>query len=108
VINSSARLRSPVKIRGVFPTSLSFRPPPTIGAGGIGMGGPPPGGPPPGNPPPGNPPPGGPPPGGANGPAGGPPYIYLLGAGIPPPCGLIHLNGTCVVLSVLPILGGSG
>jgi hypothetical protein len=52
----------------------------------------------------GNPPLGGPPPG--NPPPGGPPYIYRLGAGIPP-CGLIHPNGTCVVLSVLPTLGGS-
>jgi hypothetical protein len=68
-------------------------------------GGPPPGNPPPGGPPPGNPPPGGPPPG--TPPYGGPPYIYRLGAGIPP-CGLIHPNGTCVVLSVLPTLGGSG
>jgi hypothetical protein len=40
VINSLALLRSPVKIRGVFPTSLSFRVPPTTGAGGMGMGGP--------------------------------------------------------------------
>jgi hypothetical protein len=60
------------------------------------------GGPPPGGPPPGGPPPGGPngPPGGLNGPPGGfppggppPPYIYLLGSGILPICGLIHLNG---------------
>jgi hypothetical protein len=53
---------------GGLPTSLSPRPPGTIGAGGrgTGAGGPPPGGPPPGNPPPppGNPPPGNPPPGG--------------------------------------------
>jgi hypothetical protein len=53
---------------GGLPTSLSPRPPGTIGAGGrgTGAGGPPPGGPLPGNPPPppGNPPPGGPPKGG--------------------------------------------
>jgi hypothetical protein len=76
-MNSSALLRSPQNINGVFPTSLSVLPPPIAGAGGIGIGippgGPPPGGTPPGGPPPGGPPPGGPPPGGPNGPAGGPP-----------------------------------
>jgi hypothetical protein len=36
-MNSSAFDCSPVKIRGVFPTSLSFLPPCTIGAGGIGI-----------------------------------------------------------------------
>jgi hypothetical protein len=110
VMNSSARLRSPLNMRGVLPTSLSLRPPPpTTGAGGIGIGGPPPGGPPPGGPPTGGPPPGGPPPGGPKGPPGGPPpYIYLLGSGILPTCGLIHPNGTWVVLSVPLMLGGSG
>jgi hypothetical protein len=104
-MNSSARLRSPLNMRGVLPTSLSLRPPPPMtGAGGIGIGGPP-GGPPPGGPngPPGGPPPGGPPPGGPP-----PPYMYLLGSGIPPPCGLNHPNGTYVVLSVPLMLGGSG
>jgi hypothetical protein len=73
-MNSLAQLRSPLNISGVFPTSLSFLPPPITGVGGIGIGGPPPGGPPPGGPPPGGPPPGGPPPAaGPNGPAGGPP-----------------------------------
>jgi hypothetical protein len=68
VMNSSALSRSPLKISGGLPTSLSPRPPGTTGAGGrgTGAGGPPPGGPPP----PGNPPPGGPPPGN---PPGGPP-----------------------------------
>jgi hypothetical protein len=71
-MNSSALDRSPVNIRGVLPTSLSFLPPPITGGGGMGIGGPPYGGPPNGGPPPGGPPPG--PPGGlANGPAGGPP-----------------------------------
>jgi hypothetical protein len=82
------------------------------GGRGAGIGGPPgnplPGGPPPRNPPPGSPPPGGPPGGRENGPAGGPPYIYLLGSGIPPPCGLSHLNGMLAVLSVPLMLGGSG
>jgi hypothetical protein len=97
-------VRSPVKIRGVFPTNLSFRPPGMIGAGGSGIGGPSPGGPPPGGPPLGGPPPGGP----LNGPVGGPPYMYLLASGGPPPGGRSHLNGTRVVCSVLPTLGGSG
>jgi hypothetical protein len=49
VMNSSALSRSPLKIRGGFPTSLSPHPPGTIGAGGRGTGA---GGPPPlGNPP---------------------------------------------------------
>jgi hypothetical protein len=61
-MNSSALVRSPVKISGVFPTNLSFRPLGMIGARGSGIGGPPPGGPPPGGPPPGGPLPGGPPP----------------------------------------------
>jgi hypothetical protein len=34
--------------------------------------------------------------------------MYLLGSGGAPLYGLIHLNGICVVLSVLPMLGGSG
>jgi hypothetical protein len=34
--------------------------------------------------------------------------MYLLPMGGAPPCGLIHLNGTFVVLSVPPMLGGSG
>jgi hypothetical protein len=91
-MNSSARLRSPLNMSGVFPTNLSFLIPPTAGAGGIGAGGPPPRGP---NGPAGGPPPGGPPPHGGPPPPGGPPplYIYLLGLGIPPPCGLIHPNG---------------
>ncbi len=96
---------------GVFPTNLSLLPPMTAGAGGRGAGGPPPGGPPPGGPngPPGGPngPPGGPLPGGFP-PGGPPPYMYLLGSGILPVCGLIHPNGTCVVLSVPLMLGGSG
>jgi hypothetical protein len=111
VMNSSARLRSPLNMRGVFPTNLSFLPPPpTTGVGGMGAGGPPPGGPPPGGPngPPGGPPLGGPLPGGP--PLGGPPppYIYLPGSGILLPCGLIHPNGMCVVRSVPLMLGGSG
>ena len=74
MINSSALARSPVKIRGVFPTNfLSLLPPGMIGAGGMGIGRPLPGGPPPGGPPPGGPPPGGIPPGHPlNGPHGGP------------------------------------
>jgi hypothetical protein len=106
VMNSSARLRSPLNMSGVFPTNLSLLPP-VAGAGGMGTGGPPPGGPPPGGPngPPGglNGPPGGPPPGGPP-----PPYIYLPGSGILPPCGLIHPNGMRVVPSVPLMLGGSG
>jgi hypothetical protein len=45
VMNSSALSRSPLKISGVLPTSLSPRPPGTTGAGGrgTGAGGPPPG-----------------------------------------------------------------
>jgi hypothetical protein len=67
IINSLALDRSPVNIRGVLPTNLSFLPPPMTGGGGLGIGGPPNGGPPNGGPLPG-------PPGGlANGPAGGPP-----------------------------------
>jgi hypothetical protein len=98
-MNSSALLRSPLNISGVFPTNLSFLPPMTTGAGGMGTGAPPPGGPPPGGPkgppgglngPPGGPPHGGPPPGGPP----PPPYIYLPGSGILPLCGLIHPNGT--------------
>jgi hypothetical protein len=99
VMNSSALSRSPLKISGGLPTSLSPRPPGTIGAGGrgTGAGGPlPPGNPPPGGPPPpGNPPPGGPPP------PGNPP-------GGPPRGGLTHPNGILGGLLLLPcILGGS-
>jgi hypothetical protein len=97
VINSLALSRSPLKVSGVLPTSLSPRPPGTTGAGGrgTGAGGPPPhGNPPPGGPPPGNPPPGGPPPGN---PPGGPP----MG-------GLTHPNGTLGGSLLLPcVLGGS-
>jgi hypothetical protein len=77
---------------GGLPTSLSPRPPGTIGAGGsgTGVGGPPP----PGNPPLGNPPPGCPLPGN---PPGGPP----IG-------GLTHPNGILGGSLLLPVvLGGS-
>jgi hypothetical protein len=100
VINSSAASRFPLNISGGFPTSLSPRPPGTIGAGGrgTGAGGPPP---PPGNPPPGGPaPPGNPPPGGPA-PPGNPP-------GGPPKGGLTHPKGILRGSLLLPcVLGGS-
>jgi hypothetical protein len=96
VINSSAASRFPLNISGEFPTSLSPRPPGTIGAGGRGTGA---GGPPlpPGNPPPppGNHPPGGPAPPG-NPPAG------------PPKGGLTQPKGILGGSLLLPcVLGGS-
>jgi hypothetical protein len=93
MMNSSALSRSPLNIRGGFPTSLSPLPPGTTGAGGrgTGAGGPPPPGNPPGNPPP----PGGPPP------PGNPP-------GGPPTGGRTHPNGTQGWSLLLPVvLGGS-